>query len=149
MKLILTQPVSGLGVAGDIVEVKDGYARNYLLPRKLGTAWTKGGQKQVESITKAREVRAVKSLDDAKALKGSLENAKVNLQARSGQSGRLFGAVTTAEIADAVKDAGAGNVDRRTIQVKQPIRSLGEHEVEVRLHPEVAATLKLNVVAAK
>lgn len=149
MKIILTHEVHGLGSAGDVVDVKDGYARNYLLPRSLATPWTKGGQKQVESITKAREVRAVKSLDDAKALKGSLENATVNLQARSGQSGRLFGAVTTAEIADAVKDAGAGNVDRRTIQVKQPIRSLGEHEVEVRLHPEVAATLKLNVVAAK
>ena len=149
MKIILTHEVHGLGSAGDVVDVKDGYARNYLLPRSLATPWTKGGQKQVESITKAREVRAVKSLDDAKALKGSLENAKVNLQARSGQSGRLFGAITTAEIADAVKDAGAGNVDRRTIQVKQPIRSLGEHEVEVRLHPEVAATLKLNVVAAK
>ena len=106
MKIILTHEVHGLGSAGDVVDVKDGYARNYLLPRSLATPWTKGGQKQVESITKAREVRAVKSLDDAKALKGSLENAKVNLQARSGQSGRLFGAVTTAEIADAVKDAG-------------------------------------------
>ncbi len=149
MKIILTHEVHGLGSAGDVVDVKDGYARNFLLPRKLATPWTKGGQKQVDAITKAREVRAVKSLDDAKALKGRLEAGKVSLQARSGQSGRLFGAVTTAEIADAVKAAGAGDVDRRTIQVAQPIRSLGDHEVQVRLHPEVAATLKLNVVAAK
>ena len=149
MKIILTHEVHGLGSAGDVVDVKDGYARNFLLPRRLATPWTKGGQKQVESITKAREVRAVKSLDDAKALKGSLESAKVNLSARAGDSGRLFGAITTTEIADAVKAAGAGDVDRRTIQIAQPIRSLGDHEVQVRLHPEVAATLKLNVVAAK
>lgn len=149
MKIILTHEVHGLGSAGDVVDVKDGYARNYLLPRSLATPWTKGGQKQVEAITKAREVRAVKSLDDAKSLKGQLEASKVNLQARAGQSGRLFGAVTTAEIADAVKAAGVGSIDRRTVQVAQPIRSLGEHEVQVRLHPEVAATLQLNVVAAK
>ncbi|MBC9957838.1 50S ribosomal protein L9 [Yimella sp. cx-51] len=149
MKIILTHEVHGLGSAGDVVDVKDGYARNFLLPRSLATPWTKGGQKQVEAITKAREVRAVKSLDDAKALKGSLESAKVNLAARAGDTGRLFGAVTTADIADAVKAAGAGDVDRRTIQVAKPIRALGEHEVQVRLHPEVAAVLKLNVVAAK
>ncbi|GAB3580592.1 50S ribosomal protein L9 [Calidifontibacter terrae] len=149
MKIILTHEVHGLGSAGDTADVKDGYARNFLFPRGLATAWTKGGQKQVESITKARETRAVKSLDDAKALKGALEGSKVNLQARAGQTGRLFGAVTTAEIADAVKAAGVGSIDRRTVQVAQPIRSLGDHEVQVRLHPEVAATLKLNVVAAK
>ncbi len=149
MKIILTHEVHGLGSAGDVADVKDGYARNYLFPRGLATAWTKGGQKQVDSITKARETRAVKSLDDAKSLKGQLEATKVNLQARAGQSGRLFGAVTTAEIADAVKAAGVGTIDRRTVQVAQPIRALGDHEVQVRLHPEVSATLKLNVVAAK
>jgi large subunit ribosomal protein L9 len=149
MKIILTHEVPGLGAPGDVVEVKDGYARNYLLPRKLATPWTKGGQKQVDAITKARATRAVKSLEQAQSLKGNLESSVVTLAARAGQSGRLFGAVTTAEIADAVKAAGAGEIDRRTVQVTKPIRSVGDHEVRVKLHPEVEATVKLAVVAAK
>ncbi|MBB2893720.1 50S ribosomal protein L9 [Flexivirga oryzae] len=149
MKIILTHEVAGLGAPGDVVEVKDGYARNYLLPRKLATPWTKGGQKQVDAITKARAARAVQSLEQAQSLKGNLESSVVTLSARAGQSGRLFGAVTTAEIADAVKAAGAGAIDRRTVQVAKPIRNVGNHEVSVRLHPEVEATVKLSVVAAK
>ena len=149
MKIILTHEVAGLGAPGDVVEVKDGYARNYLLPRKLATPWTKGGQKQVDAITKARAARAVQSLEHAQSLKGNLESSVVTLSARAGQSGRLFGAVTTAEIAEAVKDAGAGEIDRRTVQVAQPIRNVGNHEVRVKLHPEVEATLRLSVVAAK
>jgi large subunit ribosomal protein L9 len=149
MKIILTHEVAGLGAPGDVVDVKDGYARNYLLPRKLATPWTKGGQKQVDAITKARATRAVKSLEQAQSLKGNLESSVVTLAARAGQSGRLFGAVTTAEIADAVKAAGAGEIDRRTVQVAHPIRSVGSHEVRVKLHPEVEATVKLAVVAAK
>ena len=96
MKVILTHEVSKLGTAGDVVDVKDGYARNYLLPRNLATPWTKGGQKQVEAISRARETRAVKSLEDAQQLKGNVEAATINLSARAGESGRLFGAVTTA-----------------------------------------------------
>ncbi|TWP38300.1 50S ribosomal protein L9 [Leekyejoonella antrihumi] len=148
MKIILTHEVSGLGIAGDIAEVKDGYARNYLLPRSLAMPWTKGGQKQVDAITKARATRAVKSLEDAKTLKGNLEASTVTVPARAGNAGRLYGAVTTAEIADAVKGAGVGSVDRRTIQVTNPIRTTGAHEVTVRLHTDVQANLKLNVVPA-
>ncbi|MDE9365343.1 50S ribosomal protein L9 [Luteipulveratus sp. YIM 133132] len=149
MKVILTHEVSTLGTAGDVVDVKDGYARNYLLPRHLATPWTKGGQKQVDAITKGREIRAVQSLEEAQSIKGNLEHTTVKVQARAGQSGRLFGAVTTAEIADAVKAAGVGTIDRRKVEIAQPIRSTGSHTVQVRLHPEVAATLKLDVVAAK
>ena len=149
MKLILTHEVDKLGVAGDVVEVKDGYGRNFLLPRGLATRWTKGGQKQVESIVRARATRAVKNLEDAQALKVRLESGAVTLPVRSGGSGRLYGAVTSADIADAVKAAGAGSIDRRTVSVSTPVRSLGAHEVQVRLHPEVQATLRLNVVAAK
>lgn len=148
MKIILTHDVAGLGTPGDVVDVKDGYARNFLLPRKLATPWTRGGQKQVEAITKARETRAVKSLEQAQSLKGNLEASPVQLSARAGESGRLFGAVTTAEIAEAVAAAGAGSIDRRTVQVAAPIRSLGVHEVQVRLHPEVQASVQLNVVSA-
>ena len=148
MKIILTHEVHGLGSAGDVVDVKDGYARNYLLPNNLATDWTKGGQKQVDSIQKARESRAVKTLEEAQSIKGNLENAKVTLKARSGENGRLFGAVTTHEIADAIKEAGAGSVDKRKIEITTPIRSLGDHSVLVRLHPEVQATVKLNVARA-
>lgn len=149
MKIILTHEVASLGAPGDVVEVKDGYARNYLLPRHLATPWTKGGQKQVDAITKARAARAVQSLEQATSLKGNLESTVVRVPARAGGSGRLFGAVTTAEIADAVKAAGVGSIDRRTVQVATPIRTLGAHQVSVKLHPEVEATVKLDVVAAK
>lgn len=148
MKVILTHEVSNLGTAGDVVDVKPGFARNYLLPNNLATEWTKGGQKQVDSIQKARESRAVKTLEEAQSIKGNLENAKVTLKARSGENGRLFGAVTTHEIADAIKEAGAGSVDKRKIEITTPIRSLGDHSVLVRLHPEVQATVKLNVARA-
>ena len=149
MKIILTHEVASLGAPGDVVEVKDGYARNYLLPRHLATPWTKGGQKQVDAITKARANRAVQSLEQAKSLKGNLESSVVQVPARAGASGRLFGAVTTAEIADAVKAAGVGTIDRRTVQVATPIRNLGAHQVGVKLHPEVEATVKLDVVTAR
>ncbi|HET7303560.1 MAG TPA: 50S ribosomal protein L9 [Segeticoccus sp.] len=147
MKIILTHEVSGLGTAGDVVDVKDGYARNYLLPRKLATPWTKGGQQQVDAIQKARETRAVKSLEEAQQVKASLESQAVTISVKAGQSGRLFGAVTTAEIADAVKAAGGPDVDRRRIEVPTPIKSTGEHRAFVRVHPEVQATLDLSVVA--
>ena len=148
MKVILTHEVSKLGTAGDVVDVKPGFARNYLLRNNLATEWTKGGQKQVDSITKARETRSIKTLEEAKSVKGNLENAKVTLKARAGENGRLFGAVTTGEIADAIKEAGAGSVDKRKIEITTPMRSLGEYSVLVRLHPEVQATVDVKVALA-
>ena len=148
MKVILTHEVSKLGTAGDVVDVKPGFARNYLLRNNLATEWTKGGQKQVDAIQKARETRAINTLEEAKSVKGNLENAKIRLKARAGENGRLFGAVTTAEIADAVKEAGAGQIDKRKVEITTPIRTVGEHTVTVRLHPEVQATLKLAVSKA-
>jgi len=147
-KLILTHEVSGLGEPGDVVEVKDGYARNYLLPRKLATPWTKGYEKQVSQIRSARKAREIASLDEAKAARDSLESKQVVVKARSGAAGRLFGAVTTAEIAEAVAAAGAPAVDKRKIEIAQPIKALGEYSVSVRLHPEVAAKINVKVVSA-
>lgn len=147
MKVILTHEVSSLGTAGDVVDVKPGYARNFLFRRGLATAWTKGGQKQVEAIAKGREVRAVKSLEEAKSIKGNLESKAVTVVAHAGGSGRLFGAVSTSDIADAVKAAGGPTLDRRKIEVTHPIKSVGSHQALVRLHPEVQATLTLDVVA--
>ena len=147
MKLILTHEVTGLGTAGDVVEVKDGYGRNYLLPRNLATPWTKGGQKQVDSIRRARETRAVKSLDEARGLKGELEARVLTVAARSGASGRLFGAVSQADVAKAAADAGL-TIDQRTVEFATPVRALGDATASVRLHPEVSATVKLSVVSA-
>lgn len=148
MKLILTQEVSNLGSPGDIVEVKDGYGRNYLLPRNVAIRWTKGAAKQVESIKAAREAHAIHDLEEAQTRKASLEASAINVPVQAGESGRLFGAVTVSDIAAAVNEAGA-SVDKRRIELGNPIKSLGAHEIAVRLHPEVVAQVKLNVVASK
>ena len=148
MKLILTQEVDGLGAPGDVVEVKDGYGRNYLVPRGLGIKWTRGGEKTIESIKSARTARAARDEDHAKEIKTKLEANAVNVKVRAGEAGRLFGAVTTTEIADAITDVSGEKVDRRTIVVANPIKSLGAHQVSVKLHDEVSATVALNVVPA-
>ena len=148
MKLILTQDVSGLGAPGDVVEVKDGYGRNYLLPRGLATAWTKGGEKQVAQIKRARDVREVRDLDSAQAIKSSLEGLKVKVPARAGDTGRLFGAITVGDVVSAVEAAGGPAVDKRKVTIVNPIKTLGSHKVQVRVHPEVLADLTVDVVSS-
>ena len=148
MKLILTQEVTGLGGAGDVVEVKDGYGRNYLLPRHFAIRWSKGAAKQVESIKAAREAHAVHDLEEAQQIKGRLEAEPINVGAHAGEGGRLFGAVTVSDIAEALASFGV-SVDKRRIEVGNPIKSVGAHEVAVRVHPEVSATVRLNVVPSK
>ncbi len=147
MKLILTQEVTGLGSAGDVVEVKDGYGRNYLIPRGFGIRWTRGGEKTIESIKKARNARSVRDSDHAAEVKSKLEDTTFSVKVRAGEGGRLFGAVTAAEIANAINEAG-GEVDKRTIVVTNPIKSLGAHTVKVRVHDDVEAQVNLNVVSA-
>ena len=148
MKLILTHEVSNLGSPGDIVEVKDGYGRNFLLPRNFAIRWSKGAEKQVDSIKAARDSRAVHDLETAQSIKGNLEAKPINLSVVAGPGGRLFGAVTVADIAAALETAGAV-VDKRRIEVGNPIKALGSHKVSVKVHPEVQAAVTLNVVAAK
>ena len=148
MKLILTQEVTGLGSAGDVVEVKDGYGRNYLVPRGVAIRWTRGAEKTVESIKTARSTRAVRDQDHAVEVKTKLEAQSVAVKVRAGEGGRLFGAVTVSEIAGALADASGEQVDKRTIAVKNPIKSLGSHVVSVKLHDEVSATVALNVIPA-
>ena len=149
MKLILAQEVEGLGAPGDIVEVKDGYGRNFLLPRGLATGWTKGAEKQVAQIKRARDIRQVRDAEHAAEIRASLESTTVSIPARSGEGGRLFGAITVGDVADAIAASGGPQVDKRRIEVGNPIKSLGSHEVSVRVHPEVSARVKLNVVASK
>ncbi|MFW6773129.1 50S ribosomal protein L9 [Nocardioides sp. CPCC 205120] len=148
MKLILTQEVDGLGAAGDVVDVKPGYGRNYLVPRGVAIAWTRGAEKTVESIKAARASRAVRDQAHAEEIKGKLEGTTVDVKVRSGQGGRLFGAVTVAEIADAIKGTTGEPVDKRTIVVTNPIKSLGAHAVSVKLHDDVSAAVSLNVQSA-
>ena len=147
MKLILTQEVTGLGAPGDIVEVKDGYGRNVLVPRGLAIRWTKGGERTVESIKAARSTREVRDLDHAQEIKARLEGTTFQLPVRAGAGGRLFGAVTVGDIAGAISDAGA-SVDKRKIIVGNPIKSLGTHQVTVKVHDDVDATVIVNVVPA-
>ena len=147
MKLILTQEVTGLGSAGDVVEVKDGYGRNYLIPRGFGIRWTRGGEKTIESITKSRDARAVRDAEHATEVKAKLEDSTFNVKVRAGEGGRLFGAVTAGDIAAAITEGG-GEVDKRTIVVANPIKSLGAHTVTVKLHDDVEAEVHLNVVSA-
>jgi large subunit ribosomal protein L9 len=145
MKLILTQEVTGLGAPGDVVEVKDGYGRNYLVPRGLAIRWTKGGQSTIDAIKKARESRAVRDADQAAQVKQQLEASTFDVRVRAGEGGRLFGAVTPGDIAEAIA-AGGARVDKRTIVVGNPIKSLGAHTVKVKVHDDVEATVSLNVV---
>jgi large subunit ribosomal protein L9 len=148
-KLILTHEVSGLGSAGDVVEVRDGYARNYLIPQGFAVSWSRGGQKQVESIKAARVARELATLEEAQDMKAKLQANKVKLAVKAGAEGRLFGSVRTQDVAEAVKAAGIGSLDKRKIEIHTPIKSVGEHEASVRLRDDLVATITLQVVAAK
>jgi large subunit ribosomal protein L9 len=148
MKIILTQEVSGLGTPGDIVEVKDGYGRNYLLPQGFAIRWTRGAEKQVETIRRARSVKEVRNLEHANELKAQLEGLNVRLSARAGDAGRLFGSITPAEVVQAVRAAGGPALDRRRLELPGHIKALGSYQVKVRLHPDVQASFPLNVVSA-
>jgi large subunit ribosomal protein L9 len=148
IKLILTQEVSGLGAPGDVVEVAGGYGRNYLVPRGLAMRWTRGAEKQIELIKRARSVREIRGADDAREAASRLASLTVRLQTRAGGGGRLFGSVSPADIAAAVKDAGGPELDKRKIEIKNPIKTVGSHQVAVRLHPEVSATLDIEVIGA-
>ena len=148
MKLILTQEVTGLGAPGDVVEVAGGYGRNYLVPRGLAMRWTRGAEKQVELIKRARSARDIRGLDDAKEAAGRLSALKVKLTTRAGASGRLFGSVGTGDIANAVRAAGGPELDKRRIEIPNPIKTIGAHQVRVRLHPEVTATVDIEIVGS-
>ncbi len=146
MKIILKQEVTGLGSAGDVVEVKDGYGRNYLIPRGDAIRWSKGAEKEIESIKAARTKRAVRDLDHAGEIKAKLEAQPVPLKVRAGAEGRLFGSVTVADIAGALSETTGEPIDKRTIAMGNPIKALGSHEINVKLHDEVSAKVALNVI---
>lgn len=149
MKLILTQDVSGLGAPGDVVEVAPGYGRNYLVPQGMAIQATRGAEKQIATIRRARDVREVRDLGHAQEIRSQLAGLQVRLPARSGDGGRLFGSVTSSDVVEAVSKAGGPKLDRRLVTLPAPIKALGTHTVTVKVHPEVEATISLEVVAAK
>jgi large subunit ribosomal protein L9 len=148
-KLILTSEVTGLGSAGDVVEDKNGYARNYLIPQGFAVAWSRGGEKQIDSITSARAARELATLEEAQSLKAKLEGTAVKLTVKAGREGRLFGSVKTADIAEAVAAQGLGSIDKRTIELGSAVKSTGRYDATVRLREDVVAALTIDVVAAK
>lgn len=148
MKIILTADVSGLGESGDIVEVRDGYARNYLLPKNLAIVATKGAQKQIETIRRVQENRRVKNLEHAHELKQQLQNlGVVTLTAKVSQQGKLFGSITNGDVAAAVRKAGGPNLDKRSVSLRSHVKSLGKYVADVQLHPDVTANVSLRVTA--
>jgi large subunit ribosomal protein L9 len=147
MKLILTREVGGLGMAGDIVEVADGYGRNFLLPRGDAIRWTKGAEKQIAQYRRARDAREIRDRGHAQQLKAELENLTVSIGARAGEGGRLFGSITAADVAAGVRDAGGPLLDRKRIRLPGHIKSLGSHVVTVELHPDVVANMPVTITA--
>ena len=145
-KIILTQEVSGLGSAGDVVEVKNGYARNFLLPRGFATPWTRGAEKQIDSIKKARAARDLASLEDAQTLAARLTSTTLTVPVKSGAEGRLFGTVRADDIASAVESAGLGTIDKRRVELTQRIKTTGVYQAVVRLHEDVNANVEFEVV---
>jgi large subunit ribosomal protein L9 len=148
MKLILTREVSGLGRAGDVVTVKDGFARNFLLPRGGAIAWSLGGEKQIEGIRRARASREVRDIDHAREIKVTLEAATVTVKVKVGTTGRLFGSVTDKDVAAAIKAATGLDIDRHNLKLAGHIKATGAHSVKVSLEHQVVANVTITVVAA-
>jgi large subunit ribosomal protein L9 len=150
MKLILTADVANLGGPGDLVDVKDGYGRNFLLPRGMAIVATRGAMKQVETIRRTQEGKRIRDLDHAREVAGELQQVgTVTVTAKSaGQGGKLFGSVTPADIVGAVRSSGGPNLDKRLVDIRGHIKTTGSHQVTVRLHPDVAVELPLEVQGA-
>jgi large subunit ribosomal protein L9 len=145
VRIILQKEVEKLGVPGDVVTVADGYARNYLVPRGMAIPASKGAVRHAESLRRAHGVRVNQAKAEAEEIAGRLASKPIVVRARAGEEGRLFGSITTADLAEEIAGQAGEAIDRRDIHLDEPIRSLGTHEVTVRLHPEVNATLSIQV----
>jgi large subunit ribosomal protein L9 len=147
VKVVLREDVETLGHKGDLVDVADGYARNFLVPRGLAMKATKGVVAQAEAMRRNRVVRDARERAVAEEIAGRLEGRRIPLTARAGEGGKLFGSITPADVAEAVAAAAETEIDRKSITLTEPLKELGEVEVPVRLHPEVTATVTVEVVA--
>ena len=147
MKLILTREVSGLGHPGDVVNVADGYGRNFLLPTNKAIAWSLGAEKQIDGIRRARAARVIRDLDHAKEIKAKLEGAAISIKVKVGAQGKLYGSVTDKDVAAAIKTAAGIDIDRHKIKLAH-IKKTGNHTAKVSLHGNVVANVTVSVVAA-
>jgi large subunit ribosomal protein L9 len=145
VKVILKQEVDNLGLAGDIVDVKDGYGRNFLIPRGMAIVATKGAVKEAEALTRARKAREAATLGDAQAAKESLESRTLRIAARVDERGSLYGSVSAVDVQRVLKERGH-DVERKRIDLKQGIKVIGTYEVPVQVHPQVVATVQVEVV---
>jgi large subunit ribosomal protein L9 len=147
MKIVLHKEVEKLGVPGDVVQVADGYARNYLIPKGYAAPATKGAAKNSDRLRRAHDQKVQKAVLEAREVAAKLTASPLQVTARAGEEGKLFGSVTSADIARELEARAGTPVDRRTVHLAEPIRSLGTHEVTIRLHPEVEATVTVEVAA--
>jgi len=148
MRIILQREVDKLGVPGDVVNVADGYARNFLVPRGLAIPASKGAVRHAESLKRAHEERVAKARTEAEALAQRISGSPIRVTAKAGEGGRLFGSVTVADLAEELERQTGEVVDRRMIHLEEPIRSVGVHEVRIHLHPEVNATISVEIEPA-
>ena len=149
MKVIFLKDVAGSGRAGEIKEISDGYARNYLLPRKLAAAATDGQLNRVEALKKTQERHEAETEAELRALAKRLTEANVVLTAKVGEGKKLYGSITNADIAEKLSDITKSEIDKRKVEMEEPIKALGIHEVEVRLSPTIHAKVKVKVEAVK
>ena len=147
MKIVLRDDVENVGRKGDLIEVTDGFARNYLVPRGLAMKATKGVVRQADAMRRSREAREARDRDSAQALADQLTGRRIALRARAGEGGRLFGSITSADVVDAVRKQTGVELDRRKTQLAEPLKELGAVDVPVKLHPDVEVTLTVDVVA--
>ncbi|MBQ4393694.1 MAG: 50S ribosomal protein L9 [Paludibacteraceae bacterium] len=146
MEVILIQDLANLGFKNDIVKVRDGYGRNYLLPQKIAIIANEANRKQLAETLKQQAHKAAKLLADAQALEAKLAETVIELKVKANEDGKIFGTVTTQNISDALAAQGIA-IDKKVITIAEPIKELGEHTAQARLHREVKAEIKLNVVA--
>ena len=145
-EILLIKPVEGLGSEGDQVKVRNGYARNYLLPQKIGVAITAANRKQIEVLKQRRAVREGQELDGAKAVAAKVEKAIIAIAVKTGEGGKLFGSVTANDLHDKLVAAGL-DIEKKRIHLGEPVKTLGKHEASIKLHPEVTVTLSFDVVS--
>ncbi|HSH35435.1 50S ribosomal protein L9 [Schnuerera sp.] len=146
MKIILLKDVKGLGKAGELVNAKDGYVRNFLLPRNMAIEATPGNMKKWKERKKAEETKEKEAYQEAIKLKEKIENLTVKLKGKAGEGGRLFGSITSKDIAEGLKKQHKINIDRRKIELKDNIKAIGVTTVDVRVYPEISASLKVKVI---
>ncbi len=148
MRIVLRDDVDNLGKKGDLVDVADGYARNYLVPRGLALKASSGSQKQADAMRRNREARDRRERENAEALAAQFTGRTISIKARAGGEGRLFGSVTASDIAEAVQSQTGAEIDRRKLALDEPLKELGAADVQIRLHPDVVATVHVEVEAA-